>query len=178
MKTFLEKDFEGNWNTIPLVPKDKVGNINCHKFILYVIGKISWEELVSGTPGKGVETDFTFSEIARSISDAPFVLVKDLESLYLLADKGCEIGETYVGQILDAQTGELAHSFIIQKGLDGKYSCLDKPGFKYPFSVHGLEEILNFVNKDGEKSNRDQMWRFVSFAKFSPVSIVIIGTGL
>ncbi|GEM_PF-3186049 len=163
MNTFLKKDLSNNWNTILPVPADQIRNVNCHKFILYIIGKISWEEMVSDAQiQKEAGADFTFGEMARSISDVQFTPVKDLESLLLLANKRCEIGKSYIGQILDAQTGEMAHSFIIQREPDGKYICFDKPGFKYPFSVHGLEEILNFVNKDGVKSNQDQKWRFVS----------------
>ncbi|HUD04068.1 MAG TPA: hypothetical protein VMR73_01080 [Candidatus Paceibacterota bacterium] len=47
MNKFLEKDVTGNWNTVPPIPDDKIKNVNCHKFALYVIGKISWEEMIS-----------------------------------------------------------------------------------------------------------------------------------
>ncbi len=162
MNKFLKKDVTNNWNVIPPVPSDKMRNINCHKFILYVIGSISSEEMISDSQiQKDTGFDFTFGEQARSISNVPFTLVEDLESLYLLADKNCEIGKGYVGQILDAQTGEMAHSFILEKESDGKYTCFDKQGFKYPFSVHELGTLLDFINKDGEKSYKDQKWRFV-----------------
>jgi len=105
--------------------------------------------------------DFIFGEIARKISDIPFLHIKDLESLALLANKKCEIGKVYVGQILDAQNEEMAHSFIVRRELNNKYICFDKPGFKYPFEVSDFETILNFVNKDGEKSYQNQKWRFV-----------------
>lgn len=167
MKKILEKDSLGNWNTTPPIPADKIKNINCHKFILYVVGKISWEEMISD-PNTQEENgvDFTFGNISQNISDIPFIPIKNLKNLLLLANNSCEIGKSYVGQILDVQTGDMAHSFIIQKKSDGKYVCFDKPGFKYPFGVHGLEEILNFVNKDGEKSNQNQKWRFVPMNDF------------
>jgi hypothetical protein len=88
-----------------------------------------------------------------------------VESLYLLADQNCEIGKNYVGQILDAQTGEMAHSFIVQRGSTDQYICFDKHGFKYSFAVSNLETILNFVNKDGEKSNQNQKWRFIPITR-------------
>ena len=110
--------------------------------------------------------DFTFGETARNISNTEFTTIKDLPSLILIANKNCKIGNTYVGQILDAQTGEMAHSFIIQRESKDKYVCFDKPGFKYPFNMSDLEKILNFVNKDGEKSNQNQKWRFVPIDNF------------
>ena len=163
MKTFLNKDSFGNWNTIHTVPVNKLGNVNCHKFVLYTIGKISWKEMVSE---KEIEDDFTFSEMARNISDVPFTFVENLPSLLSLANNSCEIEKVYVGQILDTQTNKMAHSFIIQRESDGKYTCFDKPGFKYPFGIHSLKKILNFVNKDGEKSNQNQKWRFIPANNF------------
>ena len=167
MKKSLEKDSLGSWNTIPPVPADEIKNVNCHKFVLYVTGKISWEEMISDPniqEDNGI--DFTFGNIYQNISDISFIPIKNLKDLLLLTDNSCEIGKSYVGQILDAQTGGMAHSFIIQKKSDGKYICFDKPGFKYLFSVYGLEKIINFVNKDGEKSNQNQKWRFVPINDF------------
>ena len=162
MKVFLQKDSFGNWNAVPLVAANDIGHVNCHKFILHMIGKISWEEMISNAQKqKEAGTDFTFGEMARSISNIPFILVRDLDSLIALSNESCAIGKVYVGQILDAQTEEMAHSFIIERKSENEYVCFDKPGFKYQFSVHDLESILNFTNKDGEKSNRNQKWRFV-----------------
>jgi len=160
MNRFLKKDQTGNWNTVPPVPADKVVNINCHKFVLYVIGRISYEIMISDPKNKR-GNDFTFGDEALSISNIPFTPIKDLESLHLLAEKSCDMGKSYVGQIRDAQTGEAAHSFIVERDLNGKYTCNEKRGFKHSFSVHDLDTILNFVNKDGEKSNQNQNWRFV-----------------
>jgi|SRR3989344_6041847 len=162
MKKLLEKDFLGKWNTLPPVPEDKLGNVNCHKFVLYVIGKISWEEMVSDADEqKESGADFTFGEKARSISDTSFTPVEDLKSLLSLANESLDVGKCNVGQILDAQTGEMAHSFIIKRESDNKHICFDKPGFKYMFEINDLESILNFVNKNGEKSNQNQKWRFI-----------------
>lgn len=159
---FLKKDETDNWNTIPPVPTDKIKNVNCHKFILYVIGRLSWEEMISDSKvqeEKGF--DFTFGDKAREISNMPFTMVRDIQSLYSLADKSCDLGKPYIGQILDSQTGEMAHSFIVEKAPDGIYTCLDKQGFKYPFSIHEMGKLLDFVNKDGVKSYQNQKWRFV-----------------
>jgi len=162
MEKFLAKDVDGNWNTIPPVPADKIREVNCHKFVLYVIDHISWEDMILDSQvQKEKGLDFTFGELARSISHDPFTLVNNLESLNSLVEKSCESGKSYIGQILDAETEETAHSFILEKDRDGLCTCYDKPGFKYPFSVHTLEDIFNFVNKDGEKSNQNQKWRFV-----------------
>jgi hypothetical protein len=159
---FLQKDTTGIWNTIPPVPPEKIGNVNCHKFVLYGIGKISWEEMISDPSEQKREcTDFTFGEQARLISDIPYTLIKDEESLSLLIQKNCEIGKIYVGQVRDVKTGEMAHSFILKKETENAYTCFDKPGFKYPFAVSDLNAILNFVNRDGEQSNKNQEWRFV-----------------
>ena len=165
MKTFLEKDTTGHWNTTPPVPAEKMNQVNCHKFVLYAIGKISWEAMISNpSEQQATGDDFTFGEKIRLISDLSYTTIKDEESLRGLAQKSCEIGKTYVGQVLDAQTGEMAHSFIIHRESENKYTCFDKPGFKYSFEVSDLNTILNFVNKDGEQSNKNQKWRFIPFA--------------
>lgn len=163
MNKFLKKDSLDNWNTIPPIPADKIGNVNCHKFVLYVVGKMSLEEMISDAQiQKDSGADFIFGEMARSISNIQFTLIKSLESLLLFANENCEIGKVYVGQIQDAQTGEMAHSFIVRRESSDQYTCFEKTGFKYPFAVSDFEAILNFVNKDGEKSNQNQKWRFVS----------------
>lgn len=162
MNKFLEKDLSSNWNTIPPVPAERVKNVNCHKFVLYAIGKISWKEVISDPSAyQSTEVDFTFGEKICSISNIPYTFIKDQESLMMLARKNCEIGKTYVGQILDVQTKEMAHSFVVTRESENDYICFDKPGFKYPFAVSDLNTILNFVNKDGEQSNKNQEWRFV-----------------
>lgn len=162
MNTFLEKDSNGNWNTVPPVPAEKVKNVNCHKFALYTIGRISWEEMVSDPSEQQAKNiDFTFGEKIRSISDILYTSIESEESLTGLTQRTCEIGKVYVGQILDALTGEMAHSFILRRESEDEYVCFDKPGFKYPFAVCDLNTVLNFVNKDGEQSNINQKWRFV-----------------
>jgi hypothetical protein len=168
MDEFLKIDESGNWNTIPPVPLDKINNVNCHKFVLYEIGKISWEDMTSDPSEqqeKGI--DFTFGEKIRSISDISYNLIENEESLVEFVQKNCEIGRVYVGQILDAKTGEMAHSFIVKRKSENEYVCFDKPGFKYPFIVCDLNTILNFVNKDGERSNMNQEWRFVLSEKLN-----------
>ena len=158
---FLEKDIHGNWNTILPIPAEKMKNVNCHKFVLYAIGRISWEEMISDPSEQQTgEVDFTFGEKIRLMSDIPYALIKDEEDLSLLAQKTCDIGKIYVGQVLDAETGEMAHSFLVKRDSD-EYTCFGKLGFKYPFAVSDLNAILNFVNKDGELSNKNQEWRFV-----------------
>lgn len=165
MNTLLQRDSNGDWNAIPPVPAEKVKNVNCHKFALYAIGKISWEEMISDPSEQQVKgDDFTFGEKIRSISNIPYTLIKDQESLMELAQKSCELGKTYVGQILDVQTKEMAHSFMVTRGSENDYICFDKPGFKYPFAVSDLNTILDSVNKDGEQSNKNQEWRFVPLA--------------
>jgi hypothetical protein len=161
MNTFLKKDSTDNWNTLPPVPSDEIKNVNCHKFILYVMGDLSWEEMVLDPnihEEQGV--DFTFAEKAQKISDIPFNFISDLPSLFSFAEQICVSEKAYVGQILDTETQTLAHSFILKK-VGTTYECFDKPGFKYPFGVHTLETIFNFINKDGEKPYPNQKWRFV-----------------
>lgn len=160
-KTFLAKDSDGNWNTIPPVPTDKINNVNCHKYILYALEKISFEEMISDPHTQSQDFDFTYSKKAGEISDALFVLVKSLKVLYALADKSTEIGKAYIGQILDAETNEMAHSFVMVREAESTYTCFDKQGFKYPFTVDELGTLLDFVNKDGVKSYHNQKWRFV-----------------
>lgn len=165
MHTFLQKDSLNNRNTIPQVPADKISNVNCHKFVLYVLGRISWNEMVSDTQIQekaDPSFDFTFGKQARSISDKEFISIKDADSLYELANRDCELGKAYVGQILDSETGDLAHSFMVERMPNGTYMCSDKQGFKhYPFSVHELGTLLDFVNKKGEISYQNQKWRFI-----------------
>lgn len=106
--------------------------------------------------------DFTFAKKAQEISSKEFTDIKDFDSLYDFARKECALGQLYVGQILDAQTNELAHSFMLERTQDDEFTCSDKQGFKrYPFSVHELGTLLDFINKDGEKPYINQKWRFV-----------------
>lgn len=162
MNTFLQKDSNSDWNAIPPVPVEKIRNVNCHKFVLYATGSISWDEMISDpSEQQRDEIDFTFGEKISLISDAQYTFIKDQESLVRLAQESCEVGKIYVGQILDVQTKEIAHSFIVTRESENNYICFDKPGFKYPFAVSDLNTILNFVNKDGEQSNKNQNWRFV-----------------
>lgn len=163
MKTFFEKDSLGNWNTLPPVPEDKIKNVNCHRFILYLVGKMTWEEMTSDAKAqKEAGREYIYSKQAMNISNEPFYPVNDKAELYSLADIYCKIDETYIGQILDTETDELAHSFLSTRELDNKYSCFDKPGFLYPFKIYELGELLDFVNKDGEKPYRNQKWRFIT----------------
>jgi hypothetical protein len=162
MSKFLQKNSGGNWNTTPPVSVEKIKNVNCHKFVLYTIGKISWEEMISDPSEQQARGfDFTFRDTIRAISDIPYALIGDGEDLTEIAQKECGVGKSCVGQILDAETGEMAHSFMVTRESENNYICFDKPGFKYPFAVSDLNTILNFVNKDGEQSNKDQKWRFI-----------------
>lgn len=163
MNIFLQKDVNGEWNTIPPIPSEKINSVNCHRFVLYALERISWDEMVSDPlVQKSRGEDFTFGEKIRFISDIPCTLINDQESLGVLAKKSCEIGKTYVGQILDTQTKEMARSFIVTREDEKNYICFDKPGFKYSFTVSDLNTILNFVNKDNEQPYKNQKWRFVS----------------
>lgn len=161
MKDFLVKDSSGNWNTIPAVPANAMHSVNCHKFMLYTIGTISYEELISDPKEKRPD-DFTYDKKSLEISSKEFSPVMDLNELTKLADRSCDKDGVSVGQIKDSVTGEMAHSFILKKTPDGKYMCYEKTGFKqYPFAVKELSEILNFVNNKGEKSHLHQNWRFI-----------------
>ncbi len=157
MHTFLKKDSLDSWNTLPPVPTEKIINVNCHKFVLCELGKITWDNMVS----ESRDEDFTFGEKIRGISDLSYRHITTLESLLSLAGEVCNVGKIYIGQIRDSQTGEMAHSFIVDVQQNNHYVCFDKPGFKYPFQVSNLEEIWGFVNKDGERSNQNQEWRFI-----------------
>lgn len=168
MSNFLEKDETDRWNTIPPVPSEKIKNVNCYKFALYAIEEITWQEMISDpAEPKEAGTDFTFGERIRLISDMPYIFIKNENELKTFAGKSCEVGKIYIGQILDAQTNEMAHSFIVKRVAVDEYICFDKLGFKYPFAVCDLNTILNFVNKDGEQSNKNQKWRFVAFPRMS-----------
>lgn len=168
LEKFLVSNGAGNWNTIPPVSEKQKNDINCHKFVLYALGRISFDELVSDSKvQREAGEDFTFGKKALEISLAPFELASSLQSVKELAQKTCKIGFIYVGQILDAKTGELAHSFLLERSDDGNLRCADKTGFKYPFNISKLETIFDFVNKDGEKSYHGQMWRFVEIKNFS-----------
>lgn len=41
MQNFLQKDSNNEWNIVPPIPIEKIKNVNCHKFVLYILGKIS-----------------------------------------------------------------------------------------------------------------------------------------
>ena len=162
MNSTLKQQPNGDWNAVPPVPAEKINNVNCHKFVLYSIGQISWDELISDPKEQKIASlDFTYNDKVKEISHLPFTYIEDFEALISLANSSCVSERRYVGQIQDSKTYEMAHSFIIVRNSTGDFVCYDKPGFKYPFAVHGLSEIYNFVNKDGEKSNQNQNWRFV-----------------
>jgi hypothetical protein len=147
------------------IPKDLLPNINCHKWVLFQLGKISWDELVSDPHeqrARDSSFDFTYGDKALAISGKEFVPVKDASSLLRLANESCEIRQTCVGQIKDSETGEMAHSFIAHRKQDGTYECVEKQGFKdYPFKRHDLVSLLDFVNDKGERSYQNQLWRFI-----------------
>lgn len=165
MKTFLEKDSLGKWNTLPPVPENMLGNVNCHRFILYVLNKISWDEMISNAKAqKEAGEEFIFGKDALAISDSKFTSINSFDELLHYLNKNCEVGKSYVGQILDIGTRELAHSFIIQPMNNNEFQCFDKPGFKYPFGVYGLREIYEFVNKDGEQPYKNQDWRVIEIS--------------
>jgi len=156
LEKFLSKDSAGNWNTIPPVSDKQKEDINCHKFVLYAISNITRDELVSdATAQKKSGQDFTFGKKALAISQKEFTLIADPKHLRDFADKNCAQGVVYVGQILDAETGEAAHSFLMDKMSDGTYKCADKAGFKYPFAVYSLEDLFKFENYHNQK------WRFI-----------------
>lgn len=143
MKRFLEKDFNGNWNTIPPVHEDKLRDVNCHRFTLYTLGKMSWDEMVSDAGlQKEAGKEFIFSKAALEISDLEFHPINNLDDLVQYLSENCELDKYYIGQILDVGTQELAHSFIIQKTENNKFKCFDKPGFKYPFSVYSEKKYM------------------------------------
>ncbi|MDP1625143.1 MAG: hypothetical protein Q8L64_05220 [bacterium] len=166
MIEYLRKSFDGTWNTVPPVAVDKIPNVNCHKFVLFTLGRMSWDDMVSDPHIMKLEgKDFMYGDMAKSLSDKDFVLIKDSDALRILADRDIKPGKTYVGQILDAETGEMAHSFLVEKDDEGRYICQEKMGFKqYPFEVRELESLLDFVNDRGEKAYQNQMWRFFSIS--------------
>lgn len=162
MNTYLIKDRNGVWNTDIPVPADRMSNVNCHKFVLYALDRISWDEMVSDPSQQKAEgKDFTYGNVAQTISSKDFKVIHDAKSLLRLATESCPVGKRCVGQALDVQDKKLAHSFIIERQHDGSFVCFDKQGFKnYPFSVHDLVSLLGFVNDRGELSYRNQAWRF------------------
>ncbi len=174
---YLQKDDSDNWNLIPPVSLELLRNINCHKFVLFVIGAISRDELLTDPKTQKANDptiDFTFGKKALAISQKEFTSISNVENLLNVANKECQGGKAYVGQILDAKTGELAHSFIVEKNSDRKFVCFEKTGFKhYPFNVHGLESLLDFVNEKGEKSYQDQKWRFVELNTYPEEKIFV-----
>lgn len=165
MKKFLEKDSRGNWNTLPPVPEDRLLDVNCHRFVLYTLGKMSWDEMVSNAKEqKEAGEEFIFNKAALEISSLEFTPINNLDKLVLYLNQNCEINKPYIGQILDVGTQELAHSFIIQKTENNKFECFDKPGFKYPFRVYDVKEIYEFINKDGEQPYKNQIWRVIQIS--------------
>jgi hypothetical protein len=130
-------------------------DINCHKAVLYLAGLISYEELTSDSKAEREQgLDFTFGKRARVISDKEFVPISSSTDLSALAQYECTSLLPYVGQILDAEDNDMAHSFLISKRNDG-FICFDKAGFKTAFSTYSLEELLNFNNY------QNQLWRFL-----------------
>ena len=130
----------------------KQGEINCHKAILYLLGRITLEE---------VDLDFTFGKRVLEISDKEFISVKTVGELKAFVNQNCKGGLLYVGQILDAETGEVAHSFIVGKELNdeqdnpSRFICFDKAGFKFSFGVYEIEKLFEFENYHNQK------WRFL-----------------
>ncbi|MEN9621916.1 MAG: hypothetical protein RLZZ67_350 [Candidatus Parcubacteria bacterium] len=165
MDTFLHKDTSGTWNTIPPIPSDLLPNVNCHKFVLHAIGKISYHEMVSNPKFQKENFphfDFTYGKKALEISRKEFTPISNTTDLYTLAEKDCGSHSVCIGQIRDSKSGEMAHSFIIEKDSSGKYMCYEKTGFKqYPFTVHELGNLLEFINDKGERSYQNQEWRFI-----------------
>lgn len=138
------------------------GDINCHKAILYFLGRMTVDELSSDAKSqKGSGKEFIFGSKSLEISDKEFVAIENVQKLKEFAEQSCEENFVYVGQVLDAETGELGHSFILGKTKGQKILCFDKAGFKYPFGVYTLETLFDFINKDGEKPYHNQKWRII-----------------
>lgn len=114
--------------------------------------------------------DFTFIDKIILPSSISYTLINNEQDLSEFVHKVCEMGKVYVGQVFDIDTGELAHSFILKIESDTKYICFDKPGFKYSFTVSDLDTILNFTNKYGEQSNKNQKWRFVPLEMINSIN--------
>lgn len=160
-KEFLQKDSLGKWNTNPPVPKELLKNINCHKFALYFLGKITREEMISDPSKQKAEgLDFTYGIQALAISSIAFVPIKTADELMNFAKRACNIGEIYVGQILDAETSEAAHSFIVERNEKG-FVCFDKAGFKTDFGVYEIKDLFQYENYHNQK------WRFVPLKEIS-----------
>ncbi len=138
------------------------GDINCHKALLYFLGRITLDELGSDAKlQKEQKQDFIFADKALEISDKEFTSIENVQELKEFVEQSCEKDFVYVGQILDAQTGELGHSFILGKNKDEQFLCFDKAGFKYPFGIYALETLFDFINKDGERPYHNQKWRII-----------------
>ncbi len=134
--------------------------INCHKATLYIADTISYSELIADPqPLRDRGEDYWYSERAKGVSDIPFLPITDTCDLQDRAAVACAKYSPCIGQILDTDTGELAHSFLIVSTSLGLV-CFDKSGFKEPFTTYSIEELL-------EKPNyQNQAWRFV------PLSVV------
>ncbi len=162
----LEKDSQDKWNTIPPVPDEQIRNVNCHKFVLYIMKQISWEDMISDPRSqRDAGLDFIFDDKALNISTEPFIPINNPDSLFEFIQINTTKRENYIVQILDVGTEKLAHSFIIEIQESGIPLCFDKPGFKYSFDVCEFEKIFNFVNKDNEKPYLNQRWRILSLDK-------------
>ena len=155
----IPPEFDGLWGIEELVSVPNPQDVNCHKAVLYLAGFISYEELTSDSKTqRELGLNFTFGNKSRGISDKEFILISDENKLYGFATKECTEPIPYIGQILDVEDNELAHSFILRKS-GNDFICFDKAGFKTDFSTYKLEELLHFNNY------QNQLWRFLPLNK-------------
>ena len=166
---YLRNDDAGVLNIIPPASPEELRNINCHKFVLFVVGSMSRAEMLSDSKAEVLADphfDFTFGKKILALSQKEFTPISRAKDLIDLAGRECDEGKMYIGQIQDAETGGAAHSFIVERNLDGTFNCFGKEGFKHhPFRTHSLESLLDFVNEKGEKSYQNQLWRFFPLEK-------------
>lgn len=156
IEKYLALDANNELNLIPPVSADVSRNINCHKFALFVAGVISRDDMVSDARAqKAAGEDFTFGKKAAALSIKEFKAIPDIETLLEFARESCREDKPYIGQIRDVETGEMAHSFVVEKDSEGSFRCFDKAGFKTSFGQYGIEDLFQYENY------RNQEWRFI-----------------
>lgn len=165
-------------------------NVNCHKAVLYMLKKISKEQLLSDpeeTTDAGTGDAYSFEKEARALSDRPFEQMDELADLEAMLAAECAPGEWGVCQAL-VYDGSM-HTFIFgltpedrsaRSRIRDRIVCAEKVGFgDDEFRVSTLEEIFNYRNKGQDQSPYGSAkWRFIpkrelGFAEDEPQAAAI-----
>ena len=162
--------------------------VNCHKTVLYVLGRISKRQLLEPPGGSSSDWEWSFHYTldARRLSNKLFVACLGASEVEDLAEAECGVGEWCVGQIA-SRDGRLLHSFILAidrpakrvsrvPGLSlsahARFMVFETVGFEaQPTQLATLRALVESADGDDpgfKQPYADALWRFFKPDELGP----------